>query len=88
MTMALLALLSGALLFLYGLLASSMTTFFGCYVCYEAFRVRQKVKNAEAELHPLFHHYADRLERGGPGAGGLPGSSAAGGGPPGAYGAL
>lgn len=88
MTMALLALLSGALLFLYGLLASSMTTFFGCYVCYEAFRVRQKVKNSEAELHPLFHHYSDRLERSGPGVSGPPGNPPGVGGAPGAYGAL
>lgn len=87
MTMALLALLSGAALFLYGLLASSMTTFFGVYVCYEAFRVRQKVKNSEAELHPLFLHYNDRLERTGPGVSagsGPPGSGV----PPGPYGAL
>lgn len=72
MTVALLCLLSGAFLFMYGLLASSMTTFFGMYVCYEAFRIRQKVKNSETELHPLFAFYTDRLERSGPGVGGGP----------------
>lgn len=50
-------LLNGGLILLYGLLGNATTAALGLWVVYEAYNLRRKVANGEAEYHPLFTHY-------------------------------